>query len=292
MITNKPAEKDKLVGKKQSASNKGQNGDRKRPRDQSLKRREPPQFTPLSISYERLLPLIRNLPDFKWPTPIQAYPAQRNKSFLCDYYRDHRHETDRYRSLKFLVEKFIKAGHLRRYLRDAEQGVESGQPTSRITTSPTVQLEPRLTINYILGDPKDDRYQSKCQRKKLVRASTVNARVNVVHTESGQEAEPIDDPISFAQINLNKVIIPHCDALVLTHCINGFDMHRVLVNPGSAADLLQLPAITQMKLFPSMLNSARQILSGFNGATTITLGDVTLPCESRVSHSTGSILNR
>ena len=103
--------------------------------------------------------------------------------------------------------------------------------------------------------------------------------MNVVHTESGQEAEPIDDPISFAPINPNKVIIPHCDALVLTLCINGFDVHRVLVDPGSAADLLQLPAITQMKLFPGMLNSANQILSGFNGATTITLGDVTLPVK-------------
>ena len=35
MITNQPTEKDKSVGKKQSASSKGQNGDRKRPRDQS-----------------------------------------------------------------------------------------------------------------------------------------------------------------------------------------------------------------------------------------------------------------
>ena len=147
MITNQPAEKDKSVGKKQSVSNKGQNGDRKRLRDQSQKRREPPQFTPLSISYERLLPLIRDLPDFKWPTPIQADPAQRNKSLRCDYYRDHGHKTDRYRSLKFLVENLIKAGHLRRYLRDAEQGAESGQPTSRITTSPTIQLKPRPTIN-------------------------------------------------------------------------------------------------------------------------------------------------
>ena len=62
--------------------------------------------------------------------------------------------------------------------------------------------------------------------------------MNAVHTESSQEAEPIYDPISFAPINSNRVIVPHYDALVLTLCINGFDVHRVLVDPGSAADLL------------------------------------------------------
>ena len=63
--------------------------------------------------------------------------------------------------------------------------------------------------------------------------------MNVVHTESGQgEAEPIDDPISFPLVNPNRVIVPHYDALVLTLCINGFDVHRLLVDPGSVEDLL------------------------------------------------------
>ena len=73
--------------------------------------------------------------------------------------------------------------------------------------------------------------------------------------------------------------MPHYDALVLTLCINGFDVHMVLVDPGCAADLLQLPAFKQMKLSLGMLNSVEQILCGFNGATTVTLGDVTLPVK-------------
>ena len=70
--------------------------------------------------------------------------------------------------------------------------------------------------------------------------------------------------------------MPHYDALVLTLCINGFDVNRVLVDPGKAADLLQLPAFNQMKLSPLMLNSVGRILSRFNGVTTTTLGDITL----------------
>ena len=36
-----------------------------------------------------------------------------------------------------------------------------------------------------------------------------------------------------------------------------------------------------MKLFSDMLNSTGRILSGFNGATTITLGNVTLIVKAR-----------
>ena len=67
--------------------------------------------------------------------------------------------------------------------------------------------------------------------------------------------------------------MPHYDALVLTLCINGFDVHRVLIDLGSTANLLQLSVFKQMKLSLGMVNSAD---SGFNGATTVTLGDVAL----------------
>ena len=73
--------------------------------------------------------------------------------------------------------------------------------------------------------------------------------------------------------------MPHYDALVLTLCINIFDVHMVLVDPGSAADLLQLPVFNQMKLSLLMLNSVGRILSGFNSATTTTLEDITLPVQ-------------
>ena len=100
--------------------------------------------------------------------------------------------------------------------------MESWQPTGRITASSTTPLEPRPTINYILGGSTDDQYQSKRQQKKLVRAATIKARVNAVHIENNQgEAERIDGLISFPSINPNRVIVPHYDALVLTLYSNG-----------------------------------------------------------------------
>ena len=86
--------------------------------------------------------------------------------------------------------------------------------------------------------------------------------------------------------------MPHYDALVLTLCINGFDVHRVLVDPGSAMDFLQLPTFIQMKLSSNMLNSAGRILSGFNGATIATLGHVTLLVKAEPITQGGFIFSR
>ena len=121
---------------------------------------------------------------------------------------------------------------------------EEFAPTSgRVATSVVALLEPRLAINYILGGSLDDQYQSKRQQKKRLRETTVKSRVNVVHrSDSREETKPIDYPISFPTINLNRVIMSHYDAIVLTLCINCFDVHKVLADPGSAANLLQLPA--------------------------------------------------
>ena len=110
----------------------------------------------------------------------------------------------------------IKAGHLMRYIREIDHVVESRQVVDRVTVGAAVPSEFRSAINYILGGPSDDQYQSKRQQKKLLRA-TVKARVNVIHEEGKhEETKPIDGPISFPSVNPNRVIVPHYDALVLT----------------------------------------------------------------------------
>ena len=73
----------------------------------------------------------------------------------------------------------------------------------------------------------------------MIRAASIRARVNVISNHGDVPAVlPVDDPISFPPINPTRVI----PALVLTVCINSFDVHRVLIDPGSAVDLLHFPA--------------------------------------------------
>ena len=80
----------------------------------------------------------------------------------------------------------------------------------------------------------------------MLPAASIKAWVNTVNAQENITAvQPVDDPISFPPINPTLVITPYYDALVLTIGINNFDVHRVLVDPGSATDLLHLPAFNR-----------------------------------------------
>ena len=58
-------------------------------------------------------------------------------------------------------------------------------------------------------------------------------------------------------------------------------MHRVLVDLSNATDLLTLLAFKQMNISLDRLSLAGKILFGFNEATTVTMGDITLPVRAR-----------
>ena len=90
-------------------------------------------------------------------------PSQRNSSIRRGYHRDHGHETNRCRSLKFLVERLIKVGHLKRYIREVDGGEEFAPIAKKTIAGVAALSKSRPTINYILGGPLDDQYQSKRQ---------------------------------------------------------------------------------------------------------------------------------
>ena len=115
----------------------------------------------------------------------------------------------------------------------------------------------------------------------MLRTASVRARVNTISDRGDVPTVlPVDGPISFPPINPTRVITPHYDALVLTVCINSFDVQRVLVDPCSAADLLHLPAFKQMRVPIDHLHSAIRVLSGFNRATTLSVGDITFSVKA------------
>ena len=115
----------------------------------------------------------------------------------------------------------------------------------------------------------------------MLRTASVRARINTIGDQGDvPTVMPVDGLISFPPINPTRVITPHYNALVLTVCINSFDVHRVLVDLGSAAGLLHLLAFKQMRVSIDHLHSTGRVLSGFNGATTLSVGDITFSVKA------------
>ncbi|KAL6343126.1 hypothetical protein AAG906_019669 [Vitis piasezkii] len=162
-----------------------------RSRQEGPSRPERPPLTPLSISYEKLLPMIQGMSDL-----------------TC-------------RCLHYLVERLIKAGHLKQYLRRCPK-------------------LPKAVINYINGGPSDEEYDSKRKRQKLLRAASVRERINSIRPGiTGGGPRSIDGTIIFPPVDTTRILKPHRDALILSLEIGDFDVRHILVDPGSSIDLVQ-----------------------------------------------------
>ena len=90
--------------------------DRPKPSDRRQEgpsRLDRPPLTPLSISYEKLLPMIQGLSNFRWHRPQGTDPSTRDHSKRCVFHKEHGNTTEICRSLQYLIERLIKAGHLK-----------------------------------------------------------------------------------------------------------------------------------------------------------------------------------
>ena len=115
----------------------------------------------------------------------------------------------------------------------------------------------------------------------MLRATSVREQIGFVQgTFAEGSVHPIDDTITFPPIEVNWVLQPHEDTLILTLGVGGFDMRRTLVDLGSSADLLQMLVYRQMGYSPFALENSGRLLSEFNEATTTFLGDVVLPVQA------------
>nr|CAN83046.1 hypothetical protein VITISV_015526 [Vitis vinifera] len=256
--------------------------DRPKPSDRKQEgpsRPEMPPLTPLSVSYEKLLPMIQGLSDFKWPRPIGTDPSTRDRSRRCAFHKDHGHTTETCRSFQYLVEKLIKAGHLKQYLRSDNGGRDA--PQHHNPGNLRAPAAPKAVINYITGGPSDEEFDSRRKRQKLLRAASIRERINSIRPGlTGGGPRPIDGTIIFPPVDPTRTLQPHRDALILSLEIGDFDVRRILVDPGSSADLVQASVMSHMGHTLTGLENPGRILSGFNGSSTTSLGDIVLPVQA------------
>ena len=82
--------------------------------------------------------------------------------------------------------------------------------------------------------------------------------------------------IGFSKENARRLHHPHDDALVVSIRIEDYNMHRVLVDNGSSADILYYPTFQQMGIGRERLISTNASLVGFGGTRVLPLGAITL----------------
>jgi hypothetical protein len=84
-------------------------------------------------------------------------------------------------------------------------------------------------------------------------------------------------PITISQEDLQLKDYPHNDVMVISCVIKGFLVHNVLVDIGSAADIIFAKAFRQMQEPEDKIHDATHPLCGFGGRQIVALSKITMP---------------
>jgi hypothetical protein len=95
-----------------------------------------------------------------------------------------------------------------------------------------------------------------------------------------------DISITFSQEDLQLKDYPHNDAMVVSCVIKRFLVHNVLMDTGSAADIIFAKAFRQMQEPEDKIHDATHPLCGFGGRHIVALDKITMPVTFGYVHNT------
>ncbi|XP_030943825.1 uncharacterized protein LOC115968545 [Quercus lobata] len=197
-------------------------------------------------------------------------PAKCNKNLYCEYHQEPSHSTDDCRNLKNHLDRLVREGKLR-HLLDHPVG---WQEQSNVETRQSTLRPPLGTINVILAIPGRTGSQP-------FRVMSVGWLLAEADGRESKRARGMATPlIGFSDEDKLGTLQPHDDALVVMLRIGGYDVKRVLVDQGSAVEVMYPNLYKGLKLKPEDQTAYDSPLVSFEGKTVTPKGLIRLPIQT------------
>ncbi|XP_072058156.1 uncharacterized protein [Arachis hypogaea] len=237
-------------------------------------------YTQFNTKREDIIKEILNSKLIKPPRKAGTYQDTKNvdKSKYCTFHQKHGHNTDDCVVAKDLLERLARQGHLDKYIGGHIQkrgpssttNDVSEQHRGREKSSSSQYERPRGIINCISGGYASGGY-SNSVRKRSFRAicSVDRPKQDVTITNAQPE-------VTFTHADFNSNLQNLDDPVVVTLQLGDLLVKKVLLDPGSSADVLFYSTFQKMKLSDNMLQSTGGDLVGLSGKRVPVLGSVWL----------------
>ena len=174
-----------------------------------------------------------------YPGKLKGDPNRRSKDKYYRFHRDHGHDTTDCYDLKQQIEALIKQGKLQRFIRKERMDQPPQEQNPRRDNERP--RPPIGDIRMIVGGTAVTRSSKKARKTYLRMVQNVQLTGSV--PKIARRESPV---IEFSEEGARRLHHPLDDALVVSIRIEDYNMHRVLVNNGSSADILYYPAFKQM----------------------------------------------
>ena len=223
------------------------------------------KFTPLVMPVDKILMQIKDEHYLKWPRPLHSSPHVRDKNKYCRFHKDHGHYTEDCRDLKEQIEELIRKGKLQKYVKKGDYNNFKGGSKGQREFSPRNDDRPHQPPKDIIGEIKTISGGPVTEGSFRSLKKACQRQVNSVHTVPPFKHRRTDQDISSNEADVRGVKQPHNDPLVIMLNIEGFNTKRILVDNGSSADIIYLPAFQQLRLDPKRLRPFESPLVNFSG---------------------------
>ena len=238
---------------------------------------------------QQVLEKIKNELFFKWPNKMVGDPMRRNQSLYCHYHQDHGHTTEDCRNLWDHLDKLVQEGRLKQLLHHSSgRGSQMGS-TFQGDASSRLLLGTINVIFVALG--RTGSYPSRVMSVSCCldedsnsMSKRVKTRIPLVLGFSDEDSNSmpkrikkrIPSVLGFSDEDKLGTIKPHDDALVVTLKISGYDVRRVMIDQGSAAEIMYHDLFKGLKLKPKNLTAYSSPLVSFKGKMIIPKGQIRL----------------
>ncbi|XP_050280271.1 uncharacterized protein LOC126721260 [Quercus robur] len=198
-------------------------------------------------------------------------PKRRNPNLYCQYHQDHGHMTEDCKNLWDHLEQLVREGKLKQLLHHSSVRVSQAGSEMRGDASSRLLLG---TINVIFA--------------ALGRTGSCPSRVLSVfrppaedHCQASKRVR-VDIPwiLGFSDEDKVGTVQPHDDALVVTLRIGGYDVKMVIIDQGSAVDILYPDLYKGLGLKPEDLATYSSPLVSFEGRMVAPKGQIRLSVQT------------
>ncbi|XP_075636704.1 uncharacterized protein LOC142608935 [Castanea sativa] len=191
-------------------------------------------FTPLTAPIDQVLMQIKDEGTLTFPGKLKGDPNKRPRDRYYRFHGDHSHNTTDCYDLKQQIEALIRQGRLQRFVRKERTNQNQEQNPRRENELPR---PPVADIRMII------RGSTSAGSSKKARKTYLQTVQSVQSTGSPPEGTRRNSSrIQFSEEEAQRLHHPHDDVLVVSIQAGDFNIHRVLVDNGSSANILYYPA--------------------------------------------------
>ena len=212
---------------------------------------------------QKVLEKVRNEPFFKWLNKMAGDPVNRNQNLYCHYHQDHGHTIEDCKNFWDHLEQLVREGRLKHLLHhfNGRRGQSSSAFQGNAAPKP-----PLGTINVIFAASG--------------RTGSCPSKIMSVSCYSDEDSNSMPKRIkmnvplvlSISDVDKQGTIQPHDDALVVTLRIGGYDVKRVMVDQGSAVEIMYPDLYKGLGLKPEDLTVYSSPLVSFKGKMVVPKG--------------------